>query len=401
MLSDLTATQVAFLQISVLQAVAAVVWALGAWFVRGDRIALAHWAGYAALSSLTWWMLALNLQSPPLLAVLVGMCAAIALRGGIRRFVGRGPGWQAPLPMLVLVLLVGALADAPAWRHLQAAVNFGVLAALYVGMALDIGRHARDDLQWRWPWALSLPLLLGAFGFGTRALRALLWPESLRAEMNVHSTLNVASALSYVVLVLLMHATLMALVVARLVGHLQRLARRDGLTGLLNRRAMHDLLDLQMRQRRRADDAFSVLMIDIDDFKAVNDTHGHEAGDRALLHIARLMAQTLRAEDRLGRFGGEEFLVLLPASDRQRAHAQAERLRVEVQRSPLRIDGLSVPLSVSIGLAQWGGSVEDAARLLARADAALYRAKRLGRNRVEPAIDDAAGSCALAPSRSA
>ena len=388
MLSALTATQVAFLQIAVLQAVAACVWALGAWFVRGDRLALAHWSAYSALSSVTWTMLSLNLQSPPLLAIVVGMCAAIALRGGIRRFVGLGPGWQLPLALLLLVLLFGALADNPDLRPMQAGVNFGVLCLLYAGMALDIGRHARDDLHWRWPWAMSLPLLLGAFGFGSRAVRALLWPESLWAEMNVHSGLNVMSALSYVVLVLLMHATLMALVVARLVGHLQRLARRDGLTGLLNRRAMHDLLDRQMRQRRRADDAFSVLMIDVDDFKSVNDRHGHEAGDRALTHLSRLMTQALRAEDRIGRFGGEEFLVLLPSSDRVRALVQAERLRLEVQLRPLQLEGLSLPLSVSIGVAQWAGNVEDASRLLARADAALYRAKHLGRNRVEPAPDD-------------
>jgi len=389
-LSVLTATQVAFLQVAVLQAVAGSVWALSAWFVRGERVALAHWAAYSWLSALTWSLLALNLQSPPLLAVMIGLCAALALRGGIRRFVGRVTGWRGPVLVLVPVLLFGVLAGDPAWRPAQAAVNFGVLAALYVGMALDIGRHARDDLNWRWPWALSVPLLLGALGFGSRSLRALFWPESLWAEMNVHSALNVASALSYVMLVLLMHATLMALVVARLLGQLQRLARRDGLTGMLNRRAMLELLDRQMRQRRRADDAFSVLMIDIDEFKAVNDRHGHEVGDRALTHFARLMTQAMRAEDRIGRFGGEEFLVLLPSCDLARALTQAERLRLAAHAAPLPIEGGSLPLSVSIGVAQWSGSAEDASRLLARADAALYRAKHQGRNQVVAARDPAA-----------
>jgi len=388
-LSVLTATQVAFLQVAVLQAVAGGVWALSAWFVRSERIALAHWAAYAALSSITWTLLSLNLQSPPLLAVMIGMAAALVLRGGIRRFVGQAPSWRRPLLMLVPVLLFGTLASDPSWRPAQAAVNFGVLAALYAGMALDIGRHARDDLQWRWPWALSVPLLLGAFGFGSRALRAVFWPESLWAEMNVHSALNVASALSYMVLVLLMHATLMALVVARLVGQLQRLARRDGLTGMLNRRAMLELLDRQMRQRRRADDAFSVLMIDIDEFKSVNDRHGHEAGDRALTHVARLMTQALRAEDRIGRFGGEEFLALLPSCDLARALLQAERLRLAVHDAPLPIEAGLLRLSVSIGVAQWAGSVEDASRLLVRADAALYRAKHQGRNQVASAFEPA------------
>jgi len=284
----------------------------------------------------------------------------------------------------------GMLADEPAWRALRAGVNFGLLAALYLMMAFDLRRYARDDLHWRVPLVLSLPVLLGAFGFGSRALRALLWPESVPNEMTVHSALNVGSALAYIVLVLLMHATLMALVVTRLLGQLQQLARRDALTGLLNRRAMHAALDQHARRHRRAADTFSVLMIDVDHFKDVNDRHGHEAGDRALMHISRLMAQALRAQDRLARFGGEEFVVLLPASNLARALAEAESLRLQVRGQPLQLGELSVPLSVSIGVAEWAGAGEDLSRLLARADDALYRAKRLGRDRVEAATQGGA-----------
>jgi diguanylate cyclase (GGDEF)-like protein len=385
MLSSMTATEVAFLQVAVLQAVAAMVWGLGAWFVAAERPALLHWAAYAGLSAMTWALLALNLRSPPLLAVLIGVCSAIVLRRGIRLFIGRSLPWTLPALMLALVLAAGALGDDPTWRPLQAAVNFGVLAALFLAMALDLRRHARDDLQWRFPLALSLPLLLGAAGFGSRSLRALLLPDSVQTEMNVHSALNVGSALSYIVLVLLMHATLMALVVARLLGQLQTLARRDPLTGLFNRRAMQALLDQHARQRRRAADTFSLLMIDVDHFKQVNDRHGHEAGDRALAHIARLMTQSLRTQDRLARFGGEEFVVLLAASNLARALAEAEALRLAVRRAPLVHGELLVPLSVSIGVAEWAGPAEDTARLLVRADDALYRAKRLGRDRVEAA----------------
>jgi diguanylate cyclase (GGDEF)-like protein len=390
MLSSMTATEVAFLQVAVLQAVAATVWALGAWFAAAERQALLHWAGYAGLSAVTWALLALNLQSPPLLAVLIGVCSAIALRRGIRLFIGRPLPWTGPAVLLALVLLAGALGDDPAWRPLQAAVNFGVLAALYFAMALDLRRHARDDLQWRYPLALPLPLLLGAVGFGSRSLRALLAPDSVLTEMSAHSALNVGSALSYIVLVLLMHATLMALVVARLLGQLQNLARRDPLTGLYNRRAMHAVLDQHARQRRRAADTFSLMMIDVDRFKDVNDRYGHEAGDRALTHIARLMTQALRTDDRLARFGGEEFVVLLPGARLAQAQGVAESLRLAVQRTPLAHGELLVPLSVSIGVAEWAGSVEDTSRLLVRADDALYRAKRLGRDRVEVSVPGAA-----------
>jgi diguanylate cyclase (GGDEF)-like protein len=203
--------------------------------------------------------------------------------------------------------------------------------------------------------------------------------------MTVHSALNVGSALSYIVLVLLLHATLLALVVARLLGQLQNLARRDPLTGLFNRRAMHAVLDQHARQRRRAADTFSLLMIDVDHFKEVNDRYGHETGDRALTHIARLMTQALRTQDRLARFGGEEFVVLLPGADLARALADAEVLRLAVKRAPLVHGALLVPLSVSIGVAEWAGAAEDPSRLLVRADDALYRAKRMGRDRVEAA----------------
>ena len=386
MLSTLTATQMAFMQIAVMQAVAALLWALGAGLARAERAALAHWAAYAGLSAITWSLLALHLHSPPLVAVIVGVCSVIALRRGIRLYIGRPLAWAMPALMLALVLGASALGEA--WRPWQAGVNFGVLAALYLATALYLRRHAREDLHWRFPLLLSLPLLLGGLAFGSRALRALLAPESVSAEMNVHSALNVGSALGYVVLVLLMHATLTGLVVSRLLGQLRQLARRDALTGLLNRRAMHAEFDQQARRRRRAGDTFSVLMIDVDHFKGVNDRHGHEAGDRALAHIARLMTQALRTHDRLGRLGGEEFVALLSACDQERARAEAETLRQLVRSQPLLLDGQALQLSVSIGVAEWAGPAEDVARLLARADAALYRAKHLGRDRVEPAAVD-------------
>jgi diguanylate cyclase (GGDEF)-like protein len=135
-------------------------------------------------------------------------------------------------------------------------------------------------------------------------------------------------------------------------------------------------------------------MIDVDHFKSVNDRHGHETGDRALAHIARLMTQTLRTQDRVGRFGGEEFIALLPAADLRRALAEAESLRTSVRAQPLALGAQPLPLSISIGVAEWAGPAEDMSRLLARADAALYRAKRLGRDRVEAA--DAQGMPELA-----
>jgi diguanylate cyclase (GGDEF)-like protein len=124
-------------------------------------------------------------------------------------------------------------------------------------------------------------------------------------------------------------------------------------------------------------------MVDIDHFKAVNDTHGHQAGDVVLLSVAQVLAQGLRGADVIGRIGGEEFAILLPDTDIDGAHELAERLRAEVAETVIPLaSGTDVPVTVSIGASSLreGDSAVDA--VLARADEALYRAKRDGRNRV-------------------
>lgn len=165
----------------------------------------------------------------------------------------------------------------------------------------------------------------------------------------------------------------------------RRLSITDPLTGAYNREFLLARLPKEIEATIDRDSALSIAMVDVDHFKAVNDLHGHAAGDLALRHIARCLTLALRTEDRVARFGGEEFVVLLPGCGLARAGAEAERLRLGVQAAPLVEGGATVGLSVSIGVAEWAGPVEEVSRLLVRADEALYRAKRLGRNRVESA----------------
>jgi len=382
MLATWSATEVAFLIVAVIQAVFTVIWALGAWLVHSTRRAAAHWAAWSFLSAVVWLVLAAQLESPPLIGVLAGVLGVMVLQRGIRLFIGRMPTHRVNALLLVVVVLAAWIGNNPATRHSQATINFGVLAWLYFDIARDLYTHARNQLRFRWPGLLALPTFLGCIAYGSRALRALLWPESVVTQMSAHSALNVESALAFVVLVLALHATLIVLVVARLVTELRRLSHHDGLTDLLNRRAMEEALDAQIQQSRRSGDNFVVMMLDLDHFKRINDQFGHAVGDIALKHVSNVLLAAMRDTDHLARFGGEEFVVLMSRATLAQAQPAAERLRELVASAPLANFDTHVSLSVSIGIAQWRGTSEDASHLLSRADAALFQAKVQGRNRV-------------------
>ncbi len=189
-------------------------------------------------------------------------------------------------------------------------------------------------------------------------------------------------------------AATLALSLSNALAH-ERLAaqsRVDELTGLLNRRAGLQALAEHLGPGDGTAPV-AVAMIDLDHFKAVNDAFGHLVGDRLLTHVAATCRRALRADDLLIRYGGEEFVAVLPGQDARAAGAAAERLRTTVDRAPLRLrDGTTVHVTVSVGVAVASlGEVSDPiGRLLHEADVALYRAKASGRDRVEVAADTAA-----------
>ncbi|NLA68743.1 MAG: diguanylate cyclase [Gammaproteobacteria bacterium] len=157
---------------------------------------------------------------------------------------------------------------------------------------------------------------------------------------------------------------------------------RDALTRLLNRRFLPTILRREIALQANTGRQFALLMIDLDHFKAINDTHGHEAGDRALQHVASLLVENTRGSDYLFRFGGEEFVVVLGSVSEPEALGIADGLRRAIAESPLALaDGSRLSLSASVGVALQDDH-PDYERVLARADAAMYQAKRGGRNRV-------------------
>lgn len=163
------------------------------------------------------------------------------------------------------------------------------------------------------------------------------------------------------------------------VAEIVNLSLRDGMTGLFNHSTCYELLEMELRHHRRYGVGVAVILLDLDDFKAVNDSLGHQEGDRVLHDLGRVLGEATRDSDICCRFGGEEFAVILPfTDDPQEAFAIAERIRTGV----LGIACEGHPITISAGVALADGPTETSAALVQRADRALYRAKRAGKNKV-------------------
>ncbi|MFT3806313.1 diguanylate cyclase [Arenimonas sp.] len=182
----------------------------------------------------------------------------------------------------------------------------------------------------------------------------------------------------------LLLAVLMVLAVRQLlkVRRLRILALTDELTGLPNRRNILAFLAEQARAAERSGQPLSVVSFDIDHFKRINDTHGHDGGDRALKRVAALAGQALRSSDRLGRVGGEEFLLVLPGTGPATAAEIAERSRRMVEAGDFDAVAPGAQVTISLGVSAWSDAKDEIEALMKRVDEALYRAKESGRNRV-------------------
>ncbi|MBI3670341.1 MAG: diguanylate cyclase [Acidobacteria bacterium] len=168
---------------------------------------------------------------------------------------------------------------------------------------------------------------------------------------------------------------------------LQFKATHDALTGLWNRAAILDLLQREVPRARRERGSVGILLGDLDYFKSVNDTHGHLAGDEVLRDVAGRLSSAVREYDVIGRYGGEEFLVVMPGCDLATTRERAEHLRAAVGSQPVHCADRVIPVTMSLGaLASIGWGPVDVETLLYAVDAALYRAKEAGRNRVELAL---------------
>jgi diguanylate cyclase len=170
---------------------------------------------------------------------------------------------------------------------------------------------------------------------------------------------------------------------------LEQIAITDSLTGIYNRRFFFELADKEVARAKRYGNPMSVVILDADHFKKMNDTYGHLIGDQILMNLAQLCQENIRSLDIIARYGGEEFVILMPEVDCTAAYNSAERLRMLVETTSMVTGGLDVMMTISLGIACWNGENDlDFNALLARADRALYQSKESGRNRVSVWSED-------------
>ncbi len=236
----------------------------------------------------------------------------------------------------------------------------------------------RTKILWSATQALLLMVVVAVAE--TNAPVLVLAPEVQRLLMIVNAALFVGG-LSFLTHVVSEAARSAEGDLRRALAREDELARTDALTGLLNRRAMSELLEVEAARVERNGRSFAVLVADLDDFKGVNDAYGHPVGDHALRCVAARLLGAVRAQDQVARWGGEEFLLLLPETDSETALRVAERLRSAVSEPPLQLDDHEYRATATFGLDVYrrGATVHEVVR---QADRALYAGKRLGKDRV-------------------
>jgi diguanylate cyclase (GGDEF)-like protein len=294
---------------------------------------------------------------------------------GLRRYAGgHWPWWSRPYFLFLILLPLSAWFTFVEPDVRVRLLGFTACAALTLG-GIAIALNAS-------PSGRRLRFVVLAFGVfaawmgGRWVLTFLQAPmPSFMSAGGVHAL----TLLTYLVFVLVKDFGILQDSVRRSLDEVALQARTDPLTGLLNRRALTELAQRAMAHAVRHGSPLALVLIDIDHFKQINDTHGHAAGDAVLVGLARLLNGNLRAGDACARLGGEEFLLLLPGTSQAQAVQVAEKLRLLMANEA---EGAGIRWSSSFGVCSWDGN-SDFDRLLQRADEALYRAKAGGRNRVE------------------
>ena len=356
------------------------------YFMRSGIAGIREWSGANLLACAAFILYAFGRELPPLLAYeaanAIYAAATAFMLVGFRRFFARPPRKVLLVGAVLMVSLATAffhyVLDSFDGRSNAVSLFQAIIA---VAIALTVLRAIRVKRRSRYPYHFTMAMaLVVAAGHLLRIavhlgqsgdMTSLLQPS----PWNLFFVSAGTMALPALTLggVMMVHDVMLA--------KAEHAANRDFLTGAWSRRAFFAVAEVELQRAQRSHRNVSLLLFDVDHFKAINDSLGHAAGDRVLVDAVARAEGVIRNVDYLGRIGGEEFAVLLPETGIEDALAVAERLRAGLQVST--DDGFA--FTVSVGVAMWRNE-ESFADMMQRADAALYRAKLGGRNRVEPEL---------------
>lgn len=353
------------------------------------RDGLRTWAIAMGIESFAWVLLSFRGLIPDTASIPVPnllLSAAYALKlAALHEYLGlRWPRWKCWLPVaLMFVLMVSLNYDDFRDRLVYGSLIYGA-QALFIVQALRTDTESRQGRAW---WLLYGSMLLMLVILVMRMFAGIIMPESF-ATIDGAVAPNTVQLMVFVSLIALDVLGSLGFVLMdkeRSDRELRSLAMTDFLTKTRNRRAFTESAEQQMALAQRTGMPLALLMIDVDHFKRVNDEYGHAAGDAVLIEVAKAIGACIRRQDTLGRYGGEEFGVLLPSTDQAQAFVVAEKLRNSVEKMNCRVGTKNISVSISIGIAVCHAECErctmDLGKFLGDADRALYQAKDGGRNR--------------------
>ncbi len=390
MILTLDVATLSFMSVIMFGILALLTWML--WHGHRDETAIAYWASGLTSSALGLGLLVLRGQIPDLLSIVASNYLLLLSHclswWGTDRFFGRRPNRAFGLifigTLTLLIFYFSVLRNEMAMRILIMSCGFVLLGLTNAYATARISERG-----------MRLPQMLVATAFVMlAALNVARFYATLKAPGGATMFDNVAlNALNFLLppvscCFAVFGWTLM--VNQRLRLRLAETVRLDGLTRILNRAALDEAAAQEVSRCQRHRKPLSMLMLDIDRFKQINDQHGHKAGDDVLRQVVENIRRHLRREDHFGRYGGDEFVLLLPETPAEGAKLLAERIRRAISGRKLELGNDSLTVTTSIGVATMDAASDaDWEQLAMRADAALYEAKRQGRNRVVSAAGDA------------
>lgn len=346
-----------------------------AWFCAGVAALVLYSAGRFPQTNVDLWV--------NMLIIISFVC----LQRGVNIFAGQ----PIARPLLLGAYAVGVLTVevlrrlGPDWVEWRVALFTLLVCWPLAATARQIllWLKAQENASTAVAWLTVSPLVLSILIFVLRFGLVLGGIPMTELRFDRGSDFSQAVSLAFLVLLGGFNFSLASLVLGRLITTLRTLSDTDQLTGLYNRRMLMRRLDHEHARHLRGGQQFSILMLDIDHFKRINDSYGHGVGDQVLSGLAQVLTSCTRKTDTLARTGGEEFMLLMPMTDGTGVAVRAQRLCDTVSATPLMTDAGALTITISVGGAVVQVSDQSDDRLVSRADAALYRAKAGGRNRVE------------------